>query len=106
MFAKIGPVLELEFVELGIVHGNAKHVGRQQVARELNAMEVAVERSRQRMPECGLADTRNVFDQQVALREQRHDRQLDRFLLAFDCSGDRFRRVDNLVPRRCFNGLS
>ncbi len=38
----------------------------------------------QRLGERGLADAGNVFDQQVAAREQRDQRELNRFFLAID----------------------
>ena len=43
-----------------------------------------MKRFRKRLGERGFADAGNVFDQQVAAREQRDQGQLDRFFLAVD----------------------
>ena len=45
--------------------------------------------SRQRLRQRGLADAGNVFDQQVAAREQRGQRQLDDVFLALHDARDR-----------------
>ena len=74
--------LEFEFLVRGIVDADADHVARQHVRRELNALERAVEGAREGLRQSGLADAGNVFDQQVAAREQRRERQLDDVFLA------------------------
>ena len=48
----------------------------------------AVKRFRQRLGERGLADAGNIFDQQMAAREQRDQRELDGFFLAVDRASD------------------
>ena len=57
-------------------HRHAEHVGRQQVARELDALVGEAERSCERVRERGLADARHVLDQQMAAREQAGEREL------------------------------
>jgi hypothetical protein len=53
----------------------------------LNALKDAIERSGQGVSEGRIADTGNVFNQQVPTGDQRHDRQPDGFRLTFN---DRF----------------
>src|SRR6185503_4210336 len=89
--------LELELVQSRIENGNAENVGGQQVAGELNAMEAAVERTRQCMTECGFTDSGNVFDQQMPFGDQGDDRKLDRFFLTLDRAANRVLESSNLV---------
>src|SRR5688572_28004418 len=63
------PGLELEGLLMRVVNRYAEHVARQHVAGELQSMEAARNRSRQRLCERGLANPRNVFDQQMPARE-------------------------------------
>ena len=49
----------------------------QQVGRELDALEGAAERARQRLGQHRLADAGHVLDEHVALAEQRDQQQLD-----------------------------
>src|ERR1041384_5351714 len=79
---------KFEFVELGAVDGYAQNVGRQQVARELDAMKLACQGSRQGIAQRGFSDTWNIFDQQMTLCQKGDDRQLDRLLFAFYCVSD------------------
>ena len=54
---------------------HAEHVGRQEVARELDARVLEAERRRQRLRQRRLADAGDVLDQQVAAREQAGQRE-------------------------------
>jgi hypothetical protein len=53
-----------------VVDRRAQHIGRQQVAGELDAMKIQPQRARQRMRQRGLADPGHIFDQQMAARQQ------------------------------------
>ena len=92
--------LELEFLRDGVVDADADHVARQHVGGELNALERAVERARDGVGEGGLADARNVLDEQVAAREQRHQRHLDGFFLALHDAGDGALKFADAAARR------
>ena len=70
------------------VHADPDEVGGQQVGGELDPLPGAVDRAGERLGEAGLADAGNVLDQQVALGQQRHHRELDRFALAVHDGGD------------------
>ena len=82
MLAKIGPGLNSKFLRRRIENADADHVARQQVRSELDALKRAVERTRQRLRQRRLAHAGNVFNQQVAARQQRGQRQLDDVVLA------------------------
>ncbi|MNC91788.1 hypothetical protein D3C83_81030 [compost metagenome] len=82
--------MELEAAALALVHGDPDDVGRQHVARELDALELQPERSREHVRERGLADARQVLDQQVAARQQAGEREPD---LAFLAEDDAARRL-------------
>ncbi len=83
------PRLELEFLRRGIVDAHADHVARQQIGGELNALERALKRIRQRLRQRRLAHARHVLDQQVAAREQRRQRKLNHVFLALDDAPNR-----------------
>ena len=72
------PGLEHEAAVLGAAaqlgQRAAEQVARQQVAGELDAAEARVDRARERVGERGLADARDVLEQQVAARDQGLDR--------------------------------
>ena len=72
------------FTGLAIVDRRAENVGRQQITGELDAVEFESERSRQRMRQRGLADTRHILDQQMAARQQAGQAQTDLPVLAED----------------------
>ena len=86
--AKIGPGWNLKLPLLALVDGDAEDVGRQHVARELDALELQSERARQHVRERGLADAGNVLDQQVAAREQAGERHADLPFLAENDAAD------------------
>jgi hypothetical protein len=67
--------VEAELARLGVEHGHAGNVGRQQVARELDALVGEAERARQCVRERGLADARDVLDEQVPAGEEARERQ-------------------------------
>ena len=75
---------ELEVAALLVEDVHAGDVGGQQVGRELDAAERAVDRPGDRLGEHGLADAGHVLDQQVALGEQGDERQPDLAVLAAD----------------------
>ena len=62
--------VEAERLRALVEDRHAEHVGRQQVARELDARVLEAERRRERLGERRLADAGDVLDQQVAAREQ------------------------------------
>ena len=73
--------MERKAVRLGLVDRDAQNIGRQQVAGELDALEVEPEDLRQRVRERGLADAGEVLDEQVPAREQAGERQTQLRLL-------------------------
>ena len=48
-------------------------IARKQIARELDAAEVRIDRTCERASQCRLADPRNVLEQHVSARDQRRD---------------------------------
>ena len=85
--------LEFEALRRGVVDADADHVARQQVRGELDALERAVEGARERLRERCLAHAGNVFDQQVAAREQSGERELDYVFLAFHDARNRAQKL-------------
>jgi hypothetical protein len=71
-----------------LVDADADEIGWQQIGSELNSLPRALERRRQRLGEAGLANTRDIFDEEVAFGEEAHNRQLDLRLFAVDHLGD------------------
>ena len=67
-----------------LIHRHAEDIGGQQVAGELDALELQAQRARQHVRQRGLADTRQILDQQVAARQQARKRETDLFRLAED----------------------
>ena len=78
------PGLEFEALRRWIVDAHADDVARQQVRSELNSLKRAVEGAREGLRQCGFAHAGNVFDQEVAAREQRGERELNYVFFAFD----------------------
>ena len=68
-------LLERERAARRVEHGDADDVGGQQVARELHALPGEAEHVRQRMRERRLADAGDVFDQEVAARDEARERE-------------------------------
>ena len=79
--------LEPELLGGPLVDADADEVGRQQVGGELDPLPGAVDRRRQRLGQARLAHAGHVLDEEVALGEEAHDGQLDRFRLAVDDLG-------------------
>ena len=82
--AKIGPGMEAEGGAVAIEDRDADHVGGQQVRGELDALVVEAQQARERVRERGLAHAGNVFDEQVAAREDARHGEADRAFLAED----------------------
>jgi len=83
-----GAGAEFKLAGFGIVDADAENVAGEQIRCELDALEGAVERFRERLRQGGLADSGNVFDEQVAPREQRDQRELDGVFFAVDRTRD------------------
>ena len=81
---KTGPCLNSNAPLVGVVDGDAEHVARQHVAGELEPVEIAVDGAGQRLRERGFADAGDVFDEQVAAREQADHRRAHDVRLAAD----------------------
>ena len=92
MFAKIGPLRELEPLAALILddHVRADDVGRHQVGRELDARERRVDRLGERAHEHRLAEAGDAFEQRVTAAEQAHQHALDDLFLADDHRPDLF----------------
>ena len=67
-----------------VVDADPEHVARQQVARELDASQLAADRLGKSARERRLADAGDVFDEDVTAREERDQRELDRVGLALE----------------------
>ena len=67
-----------------VVDADAEDVARQEVARELDAPQLAADGLGEGARERGLADAGHVLDEQVPAREERHERELDGVLLALE----------------------
>jgi hypothetical protein len=76
--------LKAELTRVAIVHRHTEHVGRQQIAGELHALERQSQGFRESVSERRLADARNVLDQQMAARQQAGETEADLRILAED----------------------
>ena len=76
--------LELEGRRLRAVDLGAGEVGRQQVRRELHAVEIAFDARGELLDRGGLGEAGRAFDQQVAVGEQRDQQAIDQRFLADD----------------------
>ena len=76
--------MELETPRLGVEHRHADDVRRQQIGRELHALEAQAEAGRQRMRQRGLAQPRQILDQHVAVGQQGDEGQAHFLRLAQD----------------------
>ena len=74
--------MKAEAARIAIENRHAEDVGGQKIAGELDALKLQAQRDRERVRERGLADTGNVFDQQVAAREHARDGEPDLVFLA------------------------
>ena len=82
MLAKTGPFLVVKSPALRVVDQGADQVRRQQVRRELDAPERAVDRLGQRGDRERLGQPRHAFDQHVTVGEQRQQQALDEVFLS------------------------
>ena len=87
--AEDGTGMEAEGLRAFVEDRHAQHIGRQQVARELDPRIFESQRRRQRLSQRGLAHARDVLDQQVAARQHARQRQFEWFVLAHDDAGER-----------------
>ena len=87
-FAKIGPGNEADLARAGgailLDHFGADDVGRHQVRRELDAVELQVDRLRERLDQQRLRQPGHAAQQAVAAGEERDEDFLDDRLLADD----------------------
>ena len=84
--------MEAEAARLAIVDRDAEDVGRQHVARELDALELQAERAGEHVRERRLADAGQILDQQVPAREEACEREAH---LRFLAENDAARLVDD-----------
>jgi hypothetical protein len=62
--------MEFEIRRVALIYRHAQDVGGQQVAGELDALELQAQRARQHMRQRGFAHTRQVFDEQMSACQQ------------------------------------
>ncbi|MNW54087.1 hypothetical protein D3C74_316740 [compost metagenome] len=98
-----GSGAKLEVVRLRPVDVDAREVAREQVWRELDASDVAVDGACERLGERRLADSGHVLEQEVALREEHRDREVDELRSSgdhrLDPGADPTGRLDELAER-------
>ena len=91
IWAKIGPAMNWNCAAAVLVlHDDvgADDVGGHQVGRELDAVELQVQRLRQRADQGGLAEAGHAFEQRVAADEEAREHAVDDLLVADDRLGD------------------
>ena len=98
MLAKIGPRLHRERAARLVEDLRADDVGRQQVGRELDAVERGVDRLGQRAHRERLGQAGHALEQHVTAGEQADQQALDHVLLADDAPRDLLK--DALDERR------
>ncbi len=89
--------LEIESLLDLIEDAGAYHIGGQQVRSKLDPLERAMKGIRQRLRQRRLAHARNIFDEEVALCQQRHDRQAYDFVLSANDTRNRTLQLRDLV---------
>ena len=67
-----------------IKDGITENISRQQITGKLNSLECQRQRAGKRLGQRCFADSRNIFNQEVAAREQTRDSKLYRLVLAND----------------------
>ena len=106
--------LEAELGLLAVPDADAGHIRRQEVGRELDPVERAVDGPCDGLREEGLADPGDVLDEHVSFGEEGREHQLDDVTLSLDdgldVAGDRIEplgepRDDLIVDRRQFRSL-
>ncbi len=75
---------KLERALLGPVDIGAREIGRQQVRRELQAVEIALDALRQHLDGAGLGQPRRTLDQQVTVAQKRNEHAVDQVRLPDD----------------------
>ena len=90
---RAGPEPEPERLVVG--HHRAGHVARQEIGCALDPVERAADGGRDDLRQQGLADTRDVLDQQVAARQQAGGRHLGHLALA---GNDTIDGIDDVAP--------
>ena len=82
------PAHEVEFVLLQVEDGRSRDVGRHQVWRELDAVELAAENMGERADKQRLGHAWHAFDERMAAREDGDEREVHHALLSDDDLGD------------------
>ena len=72
----------MEAVAVGVEHGAAGDIGRQQVGCELHALGAEVQELREALDQLGFSESRQAFEQNVTAGEHAGEDQIDQFLLA------------------------
>jgi hypothetical protein len=80
-----------------LVNTGPNEVGGHEVGRELDALERAADRARERLDGQRLREARDAFDEQVPLREDRDEHALEERVLADD---DLLDLVENALRQR------
>ena len=93
MFAKIGPRFTRELPGRLIVDLRADHVGRQQIGRELNAMERRVDRLGERADGQRLRQPGHALEQHVSAGEKTDEQPVDHVVLTDDAPRDLARDI-------------
>ena len=83
---RAGP--ELELAGLLVEYADARDIRRQQVRRELNALEHALQRAGQRLGQRRLADAGHILQQHVPLAQEGDQQQIDDLLFPHDDAAD------------------
>ena len=86
--AEDGAGLEFESLGVGVVDGDAEDIAGQHVAGELQAMEAAGDGAGKGLGESGLADAGDILDEEMAARQQAHERKANDFGLAVNRRAD------------------
>ena len=90
-------VAEFELAGFGLIDADAEDVAGQKIGRELDALEGAMEGFGKRLGQSGFSDAGNVFNQQVAAREQRDQGKLDDVFLPENGAGNGALQLRNHV---------
>ena len=76
------PAHKPEFLRLEVEDARPCDIRGHEVRRELNALKFAGHRARQRLHQQSFPHAGNAFDQRMPARQQRHQREINRFVLA------------------------
>src|SRR5437763_10695046 len=97
---------KFKFAIFRIVDAHAKHIAGQQIRSELNALKAAMKRFGESLRKGGLAHPGNVFDEQLAAREKRDERQLDGVFLAEEGARDGALELRDDLSSSCWHWLN